>query len=174
MKRKILTMALGFTVFCCTLVSIDTISAYLADGDSARNVITVGSNNISIDEEFDPKPIEPGGQITKKVRIRNDGPNSCFVRARVVFSDSRIGKYANIDWNLKDWVYDSSDEYYYYKTAINQDDVTTWLMTSIQFSENIPEQEITDVDVIVYAESYQSFGFLDYREAWKDYQLNLR
>ena len=47
-------------------------------------------------------------------------------------------------------------------------------MTAIQFNENMLAEDIEEVDVIVYAESYQSFGFLDYKEAWADYQSNLK
>ena len=174
MKKKIPVLVLGLAILGCTLFSISTITAYLADGDSARNPIVVGGNHISIEEDFQPEAIKPVGKITKKVRIKNEGPNRCFIRARVVFSDSQIGQYANIDWNLKDWFYDSTDEYYYYTSALDREDVTSWLMTAIQFNENMPAEDIEEVDVIVYAESYQSFGFLDYKEAWADYQSYLK
>ena len=174
MKRHRITLTIGLAIITCSFLSFSAISAYLADGDSARNAVVVGGNNISIDEEFNPEPIAPGAVILKKVRVCNEGPNSCYVRARVVFSDSQIGDYANVDWNLKDWIYNASDEYYYYPKAIHSGDFTSWLMTTINISDNIPKDKIQDVDVIVYAESYQSFGYLDYKEAWADYKMNLK
>lgn len=154
--------------------SLTTMNAYLTDGDTANNAITVGGNNISIDEVFEPKPMTPGGTITKKVRIKNNGPNECYIRVRAVFSDSNVGKYANIDWNLKDWVYDATDEFYYYKTSVSEGNVTSWLMTTIRLNEEIPEEMIKDVELIIYAESYQSEGFSGYQEAWMDYQKNMK
>ena len=47
-------------------------------------------------------------------------------------------------------------------------------MTGIYIRPDTPEDEIKNVDVIVYAESYQADGFQDYEEAWKDYSKNLK
>ena len=166
------TFMIGIVVCIAAILSIGTITAYLADADSARNVIRVGGNNITIDEEYDPKPIVPGTVITKKVKIRNDGPNPCYVRLRAVFSDSDIGKYAEVDWNTTDWAYDSSDEYYYYKYNLNKDEETAYLLTTIRINEDLPKEHIKNVDMIIYAESYQSYGFSDYQKAWAEYQKN--
>lgn len=163
-----------FAAIILVSVSANTIIAYLADMDSASNAMTIGGNNITIEEEFDSDPIHPGAVITKKVRILNDGPNDCFVRVRAVFSDSSVGQYAEIDWNETDWIYNPMDEYYYYKLAIAKNAYTSYLMTSIQIDEDIPENRIKDVDFIVYAESYQADGFLTYQDAWADYKVNIK
>lgn len=172
MKNRKSILMLILLVFTLVNVSVNSVIAYLADGDIAHNKITVGGSNITIDEEFDPEPIIPGAVITKKVRIKNEGPNNCYVRVRALFTDSDVGKYASIDWNLSDWEYDSTDEYYYYKSVVNVGKTTSYLMTEITIENEIPENMIKDVDLIVYAESYQADGYSDYKEAWADYQKN--
>ena len=173
MKRRSM-LKIWMLCLILTSLSVTTITAYLADGDSARNVTTVGGNNISIIEEFEPKTIEPGVVIHKKVNIKNDGPNTCYVRVRAVFSDSDIGTYAQVDWNEEDWVYDASDEYFYYKYALNKDDLSKPLMQTVQIGLDLPEDTIKNVDLIIYAESYQAYGFSNYKEAWVDYQKNIK
>ena len=153
-------------------LSITTIAAYLADGDSASNAITVGGNRISIEEVYEPEPIIPGDSIVKKVRIKNTGPNDCYVRIMAVFSDSDVGKYTRLDWNLKDWIYNEQDGYYYYPHILANEDVTSWLFTTLSFDEDLPEEMIKDVELIIYAESFQSEGFSQYEQAWKHFQMN--
>ena len=152
--------------------SITTIAAYLADGDSASNAITVGGNRISIDEIFDPEPMIPGEDVVKKVRIKNIGPNDCYVRVMAVFSDSDVGKYTQVDWNLKDWIFNAQDGYYYYPQILENDKVTPWLCTTLTFDDDLPDEMIKDVELIVYAESYQAEEFEQYEQAWKHYQIN--
>ena len=83
-------------------------------------------------------------------------------------------QYSDIDWDLSDWIYDGSEEYYYYQKPIAPGEDTSCLMTGIYIRPDTPEDEIKNVDVIVYAESYQADGFQDYEEAWKDYSKNLK
>ncbi len=169
-KRSIIGIIL--LIGTCISFSITTIAAYLADGDSARNAIIVGGNRIVIDEIYDPEPIIPGESVVKQVRIKNTGPNACYVRVMAVFSDSDIGKYTQVDWNLTDWVYNAEDGYYYYKNILEHEETTSWLFTILHFSEDLPEEMIKDVELIVYAESYQAEGHEHYKDAWTDYQLN--
>lgn len=156
-------------ILCMSMLSI---FAYFTVGAEVVNPFQIGGNQISIIEEFEPEAIKPGKQIKKKVCVRNDGPNACYVRIRVLFSDSYVGDYAKVDWNLTDWVYNAEDQFYYYKQSVQMGEVTSNLMTQIEICADIPEENITDVDVLVYAESYQADGFTDYQEAWQDYQKN--
>ena len=155
-------------------VPIHKMSAYLADGDTTVNSFVVGGNRITIEEDFDPKPVAPGETITKKVQIKNTGPNNCYIRVRAVFSDSRVGQYADVDWNRSEWVYDENDEYYYYKFPVATNETTSSLMTNIVFSDLMPSECVGDVDMLIYAESYQSYGFSNYQEAWSEYQKNMK
>lgn len=153
-------------------MSMFGILAYFTVAAEVINPFLIGGNHISIIEDFQPEEVKPGVVIPKKVRIQNDGPNSCYVRVRVLFSDSYVGDYALIDWNVTDWVYDAKDQFYYYKQPIKQQEVTSNLMNQIQMDSNLPEDKQMAVDVLVYAESYQADGFKDYQEAWSDYQKN--
>ena len=154
-------------------LSLNHMLAYLMDGDSKTNAMHIGGTNITINEEFDPEPIIPGGVIHKKVKIHNDGPNTCYIRTRVLFSDSDVGQYAKVDWKLTDWVYDDSDDFYYYKYPVVEGKSTSYLMTKVTLSEDIPQNMIKDVDVLVYAEGYQAEGADDYSDAWNKYQGNM-
>lgn len=153
-------------------MSVVSIYGYFSVADEITNTFEIGGNRIKIVEEFQPEKLQPGKIINKKVRVRNDGPNTCYVRVRVLFNDSDVGTYAHIDWNLTDWVYDATEEYYYYKKPVHTNETTTNLMTQIQIAQDIPEDMIKAVDVIVYAESYQADGFNDYSLAWKNYKKN--
>lgn len=168
--KLVVLILLVISVFIPSLVAF----AYFTDGDSTVNSASIGGNNITIIEAFEPEPIEPGQVIHKEVQIHNEGPNRCYVRARVVFSDSIVGEYADIDWNLTDWVYNASDEYYYYTSSIEKNESTSCLMTTISLDDNMPQENVKDVEVIVYAESYQAEGFDSYQEAWEDYVKNMK
>lgn len=161
--------------FVCILtsVSIYTMVAYLSDADTVSNTMTVGGNHISIDEIYEQKPIVPGTKITKKVRIKNDGPNDCYVRVRAVFSDSDVGQYVQVDWNTNDWIYNEEDEFYYFTSCISKDEYSEYLFTTLQVDAMIPEHLKKDIQLIVYAESYQAEGYSHYQEAWIDYQKNI-
>ena len=169
-NRWVMVLAMGMILG----LPLAGIAAYFVTGHVRVNPVTVGGSHIRIDEEFIPEPIVPGKRIRKKVSIHNEGPNACYVRARVLFSDSDMGQYSDIDWDLSDWIYDGSEEYYYYQKPIAPGEDTSCLMTGIYIQPDTPEDEIKNVDVIVYAESYQADGFQDYEEAWKDYSKNLK
>ena len=47
-------------------------------------------------------------------------------------------------------------------------------MTKIVFSDLMPSECVGDVDMLIYAESYQSYGFSNYQEAWSEYQKNMK
>ena len=70
--------------------------------------------------------------------------------------------------------FNSEDEFYYYKVPIEMNEHTSYLMTQIKISKDIPAHCVKDAEFIVYAESYQAEGFSNYQEAWENYQLNLK
>lgn len=147
--------------------------AYLSDGDSAVNEITVGGNRVEIVEEFEP-PAElvPGVSFTKDVKVENVGPSDCYVRIKAVFTDSDMGKYCSVDFNTTDYTYNEADGYYYYKKILKSGDATPSLFTTVTLSNAITTAEIKDFDILVYTESYQSAGFTDYSKAWEHYHKN--
>lgn len=169
MKKKVI---IGIVLLLAVL-GIGAISAYLMDADFASNKTTIGGSNITIDEKFDPPAeVHPGDVISKDVKIRNLGPSNCYVRVKAVFTNSDMGKYCTVDWNTTDWVYQQEDGYYYYKKALTKGETTTSLFTTISVDPKADEQEFGDLDVLVYAESYQQGNFKDYVSAWQEFKKN--
>ena len=153
-------------------IMVAGILAYLAYMDRAGNRFVVGGVNTEIVEEFKPpKVIMPGTVIPKDVKVKSHGPSACYVRVLAVFADSDMGQYCAVDWNTKDWV-KQADGYYYYVKPIAEGESTTSLFTQIKVKDDTPEAVIKDVDMIVYAESYQADGYSSWQEAWNDYQIN--
>ena len=169
--KKTLPLLLMLAVL---FVGVAGVSAYFMDGDTATNSVEVGGNTVDIVEEFDPpEEIEPGTAITKDVKIKNEGPNDCYVRVMAVFSDSDMEKHCTLEGlNKEDFVYDDTDGYYYYKKVLPSGSITPSLFTSVLVSESIPENEIKEFDIIVYAESYQSEGHDTYQSAWAEFKKN--
>ena len=114
----------GFVCIClCMLLAAfgqsGNMQAYFTDGIQKDNVTKVGTVEVKIREEFQqPEEILPGQTIQKRVQIENMGSAPCYVRVKAVFSDSRIEKCCTVDWNLTDWFYNSSEEYFYYKEIL--------------------------------------------------------
>ena len=170
-KRKLAVM------ISCLLVTaalgVCGVLAHYVDADKANNQFVIGGNTIEIVEKFDPpKELVPGISFNKNINVRNTGTVDCYVRVMVAFTDSDMGKYCTVDWNTRDWVYDSEDNYWYYKPAIAEGESTTNLFTTVTLSDSIDPAAIKDFDIIVYAESYQAYGFSDYVSAWENYQVN--
>ena len=107
------------------------------------------------------------------MRIKNEGPNACYVRVRAVFSDSDVGQYVHVDWNTEDWIYNKEDEFYYFTSCVSEGEHSEYLFTTLKVDPMIPEHFKKDVELIVYAESYQADGYNHYQEAWMDYQKNI-
>ena len=149
------------------------IYAFLSDGDTANNRTTICGVTTDIPEKFTPPDdIKPGDVITKDVKIRNTGKDDCYVRVRSLFSDSDMEKYCTVNYNTTDFTYNKNDGYYYYKKVLKKGETTPSLFTTVTISKNIPQDEIRKFDIIVYQESYQSYGFDSYQAAWDHYHRN--
>lgn len=151
-------------------VNSESIGAYFTDADTKINRITIGSVETEIEEVFEPEKPDPGDRIKKEISVINTGKSDCYVRVKAVFSDSDMEKKCIVDWNTTDWVYDTIDGYYYYKTVLASGKKTKNLCTAITILSTATN--IKEFDVIVYAESYQAEGFESYREAWDYYERN--
>lgn len=184
MKQRFAVVLAGILVFALCMTGI---VAYLVDTASARNDFVIGGNRIEIEEGFIPPPeLKPGISFTKNVKIKNVGPTDCYARVMAVFTTSDMEKYCEVDWNTEDWIYNAEDNYWYYPEAISTGEKTPSLFTKVTIKEsydfngdgtigadeNVPESLITDFDIIVYAESYQSGEYANYQDAWVHYQAN--
>lgn len=173
------------------------IRAYLIDTDTAVNKTKIGGNNSHIAETFDPAAPSAGKTITKKIAVKNDGPNASFVRVRLEGSSSDVGKYADYVFNGKtgyntDAWEKGEDGYYYYKGMLKPGETTSILIDGVLFSSSLPAFDINSnghsgtnsFDVIVYEESYtgvyknkeskhtEFFKPSEYKKAWEYYEQN--
>ncbi len=90
--------------------SIGKAVSYYSDTETKVNHAVIGFNEIEIEEEFEePEDIEPGDVINKTVKVKNTGNGDCYVRIKAVFSHSLTGDKCSIDWNTKDFTYNSED-----------------------------------------------------------------
>ena len=160
-----------------TVSSIASI-AYFSDRDNQQNVLTVGKNEITIVEEFDPPPtITPGTVITKIPQVKSEdieGAVDCYTRAYVAFSDTRAEGLMSYEIDTSKWV-DGGDGYYYYTDVLKPGELTVPLFTNVTVNSEVTQEEIdeiTDLDLIVYAESCQAKdkttgkNYTDYESAW--------
>ena len=163
--------------------------SYLSDTKDVSNNLSIGSNDISIVETFNPSTPSTGNTNTKQVAVRNIGKNPCYVRIRSDFSSSDFNAhfnyngrsgYNNTDFELK------SDGYYYYKKVLKPGKTTPNLFDSVTFGsfstmDRYPSMK-TKFDVICYAESISIIKKLDnhrttfyptHNEAWNAYHKNM-
>lgn len=175
-KMKKYMFLIIIATVCILIAGCFGINAYLTDGDKADNELVVGSNYIEIVEEFEPpSELVPGMEIKKNVKVENTGLSDCYVRIKAVFDNNHMEQYCEIDWNDNNWIYSSTDGYWYYPNAIANDESTPSLMTTVKIKDDAPEYAMKDFDIIIYAESIESRqaeGFDDYEQAWANYQKN--
>lgn len=140
--------------------SVSGVLAYLTDTDKEVNTVTVAHNQIVPVEEFE-KPII-GEKTVKKPQAENVGNISCYVRAKILLSDSRAAShidyyYKNVlGFNTRDWL-EENDGWLYYQSVLDVGELTTPIFDHIQLKEAIPS-EIDDLSIDVIFESVQSTG----------------
>lgn len=176
-KKK--TLVLMACVLAVAVLSTAGILANFWDMDRAKNKITIGYNEIRLVEDFKP-PAElvPGVTFTKDVKVKNVGPNTCFVRVMAVFADSAMEQHCTVDWNKTDWAYNETDGYWYYIKPVAHGETTVSLFTTVSVKDTASAGDMKDFDMLVYAESYQSYDtdnqrpFASYEDAWANYRTN--
>lgn len=166
-KRKILKAAIPALFLLCVIYS-SAIYAYFTDYETTDNLCFVGSNEIKIEEEFEPP--QPGKKTVKNPKAKNIGKVDCYVRGRIVLSDSRVQEYLTCfteeteGMNESDWILDK-DGWYYYKNILAEKEETSPIFTHIELKEGLPK-EWMDVSIDVIFESVQSDGFKNQKEAF--------
>ena len=169
-KKRVILTAAGFLI-CGVIAVVSAVSgsatAYLSDKLQINNQFTIGKNTTTIEEEFPtPTPVPPGGSVTKKVSVRNQGDVPCYVRVMLTFSEDNVSLEGG---DTENWVV-GEDGYYYYTHVVEVGDSTTDLFDSVTING---EAEATEIRVNVYEESVQttdgSVTYEDYEEAWAHY-----
>jgi Na+-transporting NADH:ubiquinone oxidoreductase subunit NqrC len=155
-------------LFCICIISFTSTYAYLQDAKKVINVIGVGTNIIEIEERYEPPAeLTPGVSFTKAPKVNNTGNTSVYVRMRALFSDSDAENFCeDLDFDTTNWVYNSDDEFWYYKKAVAAGKSTTELFTTVTVKDSTEQSEIKDFEILIYAESVSAEGISSYDKAW--------
>ncbi|MGN0465161.1 MAG: hypothetical protein ACI4F9_02270 [Lachnospiraceae bacterium] len=151
------------------MTEIGVISAYFTQEKIQENKVSVGENESKIEEEFPDSSIK---EINlKKVEIHNKQSVPCFVRVKLLWSDSNVKEKSSLDIDNTKWEYNQEDDYYYYKEVLPPD-IGVASFFSILRVQNPSEQD--NFDITIYEETYQQGNFLEnqYKEAFLEYQKN--
>lgn len=165
------------------IICIGGTAAYFTDYDNKRNIVAVGHNTTTIEEEFpdpEPTPIPENPTYTKKVWVANKpyGENGfnvdTYIRVSVSYSNYDIGKAVTLNGlDTTNWIYNPNDQFYYYTKVVEEGQSTTPLFTGIKIDsskvEDTFKDAISEFNVNVYSESVSSQGFADYQSAWEYY-----
>lgn len=176
---------MALVLILCLAASVSASYALFSSWKTAENNLSVGSNEIEIEEDFvPPSKLEPDTTFRKTVRVKNTGSVPCYVRVFADFSDSEIRDIAmfssdgtnflpvpDYQANLPaGWVYDESTCYYYYTEPVQPGESTQALFHSVNVK--FPnEQSVREFRIIVTADSVQAagsdgVGIDDYAAAW--------
>lgn len=141
--------------------SVSGVLAYLTASDKEVNTVTVAHNQIVPVEKFE-EPIM-GEKTVKEPQAENVGNISCYVRAKILLSDSRAASYIDYyykntrGFNTRDWA-EENDGWLYYQSVLDVGELTTPIFDHIQLKEAIPS-DIDDLSIDVIFESVQSTGY---------------
>ena len=167
---------------CMLLGLTQNVAAYQTDNQQAINQGSIGHNDSHLEEAYpEPQPLIPGkGQyIEKTVTAVNDNTVDCYVRAKILYSDSDIGNALTlVQLDTENWTYISMDDdanlggYYYYHNSIKPGEKTTPLFAGVTISGEADyhyQTEEDDFEILVYEESIEKNTYVTYEEAWKAY-----
>lgn len=155
-KKKSLKHGMLFKILIVVLTAgmVTGIAAYLTVSNSKKNQFTVGYVKSEIVEDYDPPAeLKPGIQFKKKVSVKNTGPNDCYVRVLVTFSDSEIEDKCSLDYNTSDWTYNKSDGYWYYNEVLKAGEETSPLFNNVSVSNEAEDSDMKDFDISIYHET---------------------
>ena len=157
MKKRIFLYAI---VGICLSVAISGTLAYFTDEEVAHNIITSGGVNIEVIEKTQGsndvlvdfpqdgiKGVMPGKKVSKIVQVKNTGNNDAWIRINV---ESTIINPAGeslpltigdnkkvIEYSILDGWIDGGDGYYYYKTAVEPEQLSEELFKEVKFNPNM-------------------------------------
>lgn len=177
MKKRIFLYAI---VGICLSVAISGTLAYFTDEEVAHNIITSGGVNIEVIEKTQGsndvlvdfpkegiKGVMPGKTVSKIVQVKNTGNNDAWIRINVesaitnsdgeslpltIEENKKVIEYSVLDG----WV-DGGDGYYYFKTAVEPDQLTGELFKEVKFNPNMGnEYQNCTAKIIINAQAVQT------------------
>ena len=171
LKRRAFAAAL--IVICLAISAIGTLAYYTAE-ERAHNVITTGGVEIEVhewadEEKTEPFPedgvddVTPGLEVTKIVEVENTGASSAWIRVllemTVTAADGETELSADpveLDYNTEKWTL-GDDGYWYYNEALEPDDTTEPLFTTVTFAAEMGNEYQESTCVIdITAQAVQS------------------
>ena len=166
--RKARLFLLDMAVLSVSIVGVHSIYAYFTHQAALANQVTIGENTIVPEEPFDPP--SPGEKTVKEPRAVNTGKTNCYVRAKVLLSDSRVQSFLTCvnEGNTGEglWI-KNKDGWLYYDRILETSKKTEPIFTHIITNEEIPE-ELKDFSIDVLFESVQAEGFKNAEDAFAE------
>ena len=148
-------------LLCLTMVGMT--AGFLISTDSVTNRLSCGYNTAEIVENYVPlSSFAKGEEVTKEVKVRNEGSVPCYVRVFAEISRPEAREAIDVDFSTSDWS-KMSDGYYYYSRVLNAGEESSSLFTTLTAKENV-----SDFEMICYSESVQAYGFAGAKEAFEE------
>ena len=147
-------------LLCMMLVGVT--AGFLVSTDSALNRLSSGHNTAGIVESYAPPPsFAKGDEITKEVKVKNEGSVPCYVRVFAEVCDPEERNVIDIDYNTSEWM-KKSDGYYYYSRILNTGEESTPLFKTLT-----AKADADGFKIICYSETVQAYGFGSAQEAFE-------
>lgn len=151
--RTVLALAAAASL---SALAVASAYAFAFDVDSERNMFSVATTSIAINEDFpDAPPKIAEGSIPKRVAIENTGGGACFVRVAVELSDADAAAFASFEINEGPWSAVQPDGFSYYRAPLAPDSETEPIIEAVAIGPEPPDG-YTAFDVVVLAESVQA------------------
>lgn len=168
--QKTRLAALAVAVCCTALAAAGTL-AYVANQETARNVITTARLEMTLHEETDggrPFPADgvvnvlPDSCVEKRVYVENSGEAAFWCRIRVEKSiqaaegvDAQLSfDHIALDVNTVAWT--ERDGYYYYNAPVQPGECTLPLFTQLRFGGELGNEYVNArLAVRVHAQTVQ-------------------
>ena len=149
-------------LFLLCLMMVGVTAGFLISTDSVINRLSIGHNTAGIVESYaPPSSFAKGDEITKEVKVKNEGSVPCYVRVFAEVSDPEERDAIDIDYNTSSWV-KNSDSYYYYSRILKAGEESEPLFTTLT-----AKSDADGFKIICYSETVQAEGFSDAQEAFE-------
>ena len=153
MRRTVNGLAAAGIIGLTAVCGFGGTYAYFTYLREMKNRFTVGHNEITVTEEYDPQDeIIPGEETSffKKVQVENTGSVPCYVRVRLEYSDSDMKQFCtNVlgenrapaeEWGDRieefsdgRWIF-GTDGWYYYRDVLEVGERTDRLLEKVEVS----------------------------------------
>ena len=168
-KTRLLWLALAV---CCTALAAAGSLAYVANQETARNVITTARLEMTLHEETDggaPFPADgvvnvlPDSRVEKRVYVENSGEAAFWCRIRIEKSiqaaegvDAQLNfDHIALDLNTDAWT--ERGGYYYYNAPLKPGECSLPLFTQLRFGGELGNEYVNArLAVRVHAQVVQS------------------